>query len=852
MRNPLSFKSLAMAAIMVAIPLQTAWAAQVTYTMSGSTSSDITNLNTQVTNLPEGDTLVVSYTNTAAYLSGSLTIPANKTVFWNCPGSVTSSYGQTLNLSGEGIFEVPAGSRIGYAATYTQHLSTYGVTVKINGTLYGNLTFNSGTYTFDGNNLGNGTISGSVSFSGGTYTVTGGVLNASLAGTVNLSGGTIGGYSGSDLNMTGGVITGAVTHTGNLDIKGGRINGAVTTTGNFAASGNTEIYGSITAGGNVTLGGNVKVSTSGKTISANGPASIVAISGSVDVYGSTAISASGATAKVNVSGGNIFGTSIGIETLGSHAEVNVSGGTVASTSGTGIYTHGSNSKVAVTGGLVESASGGLSISSTGQNSVVSVSGTGVVFGYGPDIMGSSNVIDNQIFSAPSELGTVIAFDEAKSQKAYTKGETTDLTTLPKEKANWTKGIHSDGIDYANSSNTGFIPIDLVSVSKRILGLSNLIFSLPSNIVYNGSPQGIESISANGKIGSVQVKYNGIAAIPTNAGTYTVIVDVAEGEDYEAASNIMLGSFTIGKASGAAVVAATLNAKTKNSITINAVATPANGQTVEYSKSTIPTAPAEGWQTSLEFDGLSDNTTYYIFARAKENSNYNAGIASVSDAISVIGDKPLISSCTVSNVPAQTYTGEQIKPSIAITCNSSKLMESIDYILSYGANLNVAEGGSITISGINSYAGTTTIEFAISPKNLSAIQPIESSTNWAPQITVKDGGKILVEGTDYIVSYSNNSAPGIATATATGKGNYAGTVSENFEILGGITKAHVIGKTIMLQNLQKDAKVNVYNLSGQLIYNSQLSTLNSQLKIDVQTKGIYIVKTGNQTLKVTVK
>jgi hypothetical protein len=56
--------------------------------------------------------------------------------------------------------------------------------------------------------------------------------------------------------------------------------------------------------------------------------------------------------------------------------------------------------------------------------------------------------------------------------------------------------------------------------------------------------------------------------------------------------------------------------------------------------------------------------------------------------------------------------------------------------------------------------------------------------------------------------------------------------------------------IVLENLPQNAKIQVYNLHGKRIYNSQFSTLNSQF-IKVQTKGIYIVKVGTQTFRIAV-
>ena len=51
------------------------------------------------------------------------------------------------------------------------------------------------------------------------------------------------------------------------------------------------------------------------------------------------------------------------------------------------------------------------------------------------------------------------------------------------------------------------------------------------------------------------------------------------------------------------------------------------------------------------------------------------------------------------------------------------------------------------------------------------------------LTVKVGSKVLVNGTDYTVSYKNNTKVGYQTATMTltGKGNYTGSVSKKFTI-----------------------------------------------------------------------
>lgn len=52
----------------------------------------------------------------------------------------------------------------------------------------------------------------------------------------------------------------------------------------------------------------------------------------------------------------------------------------------------------------------------------------------------------------------------------------------------------------------------------------------------------------------------------------------------------------------------------------------------------------------------------------------------------------------------------------------------------------------------------------------------------PTVTVKDGDKKLVNGTDYTVTYKNNTNIGTATVTIIGKGDYTGTKTLTFKIV----------------------------------------------------------------------
>ena len=134
--------------------------------------------------------------------------------------------------------------------------------------------------------------------------------------------------------------------------------------------------------------------------------------------------------------------------------------------------------------------------------------------------------------------------------------------------------------------------------------------------------------------SADVYYGGLTTLPTTAGTYTVTFDVAAAAGWNAVTGLDGGTLSINRAAGASVSTPTLASRTGNSITVNAVTAPGNGQIVEYACNIANTEPASGWQTGLTLSGLSIGTTYYIFARSAADDNYHAGTA-VSTAMATI-------------------------------------------------------------------------------------------------------------------------------------------------------------------------------------------------------------------------
>ncbi len=78
--------------------------------------------------------------------------------------------------------------------------------------------------------------------------------------------------------------------------------------------------------------------------------------------------------------------------------------------------------------------------------------------------------------------------------------------------------------------------------KGTLTAKDFIYTAPANLIYDGNPKEATVVfnDQDGKLtgcGEITVKYqqNGVEATPIYAGDYTVLIDVAEGDNYAAAT-----------------------------------------------------------------------------------------------------------------------------------------------------------------------------------------------------------------------------------------------------------------------------------------------------------------------------
>lgn len=135
-----------------------------------------------------------------------------------------------------------------------------------------------------------------------------------------------------------------------------------------------------------------------------------------------------------------------------------------------------------------------------------------------------------------------------------------------------------------------------------------------------------------------------------------------------------------------------------------------------------------------------------------------------------------------------YNGSEIEPEVtSVRLKGVTLSAGKDYEVSYSDNVNVGTAHCI-ITGIGEYSGSASKSFTIAPRYLTEAEisniPDQKWTGSAiePDVTVSLGGRELIAGTDYTLSYEDNVDPGSATVYANGNGNYRGTASKFFNIV----------------------------------------------------------------------
>ena len=146
-----------------------------------------------------------------------------------------------------------------------------------------------------------------------------------------------------------------------------------------------------------------------------------------------------------------------------------------------------------------------------------------------------------------------------------------------------------------------------------------------------------------------------------------------------------------------------------------------------------------------------------------------------------------------------YNGQAQEPAVTVKeSGTDTVVDASDYTLTYANNTNAGRA-TITITNNNNDQDKKDINFVIEAKELSPdfsittidTQILRGTTPVTPEVSVKNGSGQTLVGVmsqskvgdeDFTYWFTNNDKVGTATVTVTGRNNYQGNLTANFEII----------------------------------------------------------------------
>lgn len=401
-----------------------------------------------------------------------------------------------------------------------------------------------------------------------------------------------------------------------------------------------------------------------------------------------------------------------------------------------------------------------------------------------------------------------------SGTAFSTGYSTDTLTVTLSRASGeTAGTYN--ITGTVSSNINYS----VTVNKATFTINKVAgsFTNPTdaNPTYNGSAKAYANAATNVVGGKVQYSTSSTGtysdSLPTevNAGTYTLYWKFVPDGNHTIPSNgtgsvtchIAKATPTFSKIDGTAeypntasgVVAATVAGTvyygtSSSSMTSTKAATADTGVTIVTRTSSLD----------------KGTSTVYAYFVPTDTTNYNSVGSASSYALSVtatttVGIVSLPNTTTESKVynganQSPTYTAS--KTGMTTSGDTSKKDVKSNYTITYTltSTTNYKWSDNTTAAKTKSWSITAVPLGSISTPSDSSYTGSAQTPSVTVKATVNGTPITLTAGTDYTLSYSNNTNAGTATVTATGKGNFSGTKSANWTINKIAQPGTVTGKS----------------------------------------------------------
>jgi len=318
--------------------------------------------------------------------------------------------------------------------------------------------------------------------------------------------------------------------------------------------------------------------------------------------------------------------------------------------------------------------------------------------------------------------------------------------------------------------------------------------------YNGTREVKFPISAK-DIDSQDITVTGITDMPYTGSAirpaFTVLdgtTELVSGTDYtyDFSSNTVVGTATLtlngmGNYSNMKFVAFRIYdpAAPTTPAASTTEASPTTGSAVPTGSESAPATGASSTTTAPATDTTAAAATTTAAAPTTGGAAPTTEAASTTPPADPSADPVL--SLSVEPIVEQVYDGTAKEPAVRVTSGDTVLTED-DYSVAYSNNVNA---GTATVfvsgKGIYSYLTPVTTTFTINPRSISRAVisqiPARVYTGSAiePDIVIKYGTYDLVAGTDYTLVFEDNVDAGTATVTATGAGNYTGSIIAAFTI-----------------------------------------------------------------------
>ena len=188
---------------------------------------------------------------------------------------------------------------------------------------------------------------------------------------------------------------------------------------------------------------------------------------------------------------------------------------------------------------------------------------------------------------------------------------------------------------------------------------------------------------------------------------------------------------------------------------------------------------------LDIEEGTEPGSYRVTATTRENVNYTGSAT----AYYTIKGIPIDQAVVTVSPTSYVYDGQAKKPTVNASLDGAGFPAEL-YDVTYSNNTNAGTAkATITAKANTHYEGSASSTFTISPlsitdESINVIAPGNVTYNRAAQTpapTITRNGKALKSGTDYTLSYKNNTDAGEATVTITGKGNFKGARTATFAI-----------------------------------------------------------------------